>query len=146
MQVGLGLPTTTPGADRELILEWAAAADRGPFSTLAVFDRFAYDSFDPLISLAAAAAVTRRIRLATAILTAPLYNTALLAKAAASLDALSGGRLVMALGIGARQSDYEAAGVDHRKRGARLAEQVLALRDSWEESAIGPRARSGGRP
>ncbi len=139
MQVGIGLPTTTPGADRGLLLEWARAADLGPFSTLGVFDRLLYDSYDPLISLTAAAAVTERVRLATTILTGPLYNTALLAKATASLDALSGGRLVVGLAVGARESDYTAAGIEHRTRGTRLSEQLAALRSHWEEGTIGPK-------
>ena len=86
MKVGIGLPTTLPRTPGSLVLDWARAADVGPFSTLGVFDRVVYDSYDPLISLAAAAAVTSRVRLATTILTGPLYNTTLLAKATASLD------------------------------------------------------------
>ncbi len=147
MQVGIGLPTTTPGASRDLILDWARAADEGPFSSLGVFDRLVYDSFDPLISLAAAASVTRRVRLVTTILTGPLYNTVLLAKAAASLDVLSGGRLVLGLAVGARESDYDAAGIEHRSRGRRLSEQMAALRSYWEGDSIGPKpVRPGGPP
>jgi alkanesulfonate monooxygenase SsuD/methylene tetrahydromethanopterin reductase-like flavin-dependent oxidoreductase (luciferase family) len=145
MKVGIGLPTTLPRTPGSLVLDWARAADAGPFSTLGVFDRVVYDSYDPLISLAAAAAVTRRVRLATTILTGPLYNTALLAKATASLDALSGGRLVLGLAVGARQSDYDAAGIEHRTRGQRLSEQMAALRSYWNGDSIGPKpARRGG--
>ena len=139
MQVGIGLPTTTPGADRKLFLDWVRRAEQGPFSTLGVFDRLAYDSFDPLISLAAAAALTSRLRLATTILAGPLYNTVLLAKALASLDVLSGGRLVVGLAIGARDSDYDVAGVTPRSRGRRLEEQLAQLRDYWESNSIGPK-------
>ena len=146
MQVGIGLPTTTPGTAGGRILDWAREAEAGPFSSLGVFDRLAYESFDPLVSLAAAAAVTRRVRLATTILTAPLYNTAMLAKATASLDALSGGRLVVGLAVGARASDYEVAGISHRARGHRLNEQLAALRDHWEQDAIGPKPIHPGGP
>ncbi|MBI2817220.1 MAG: LLM class flavin-dependent oxidoreductase [Acidobacteria bacterium] len=145
MKVGIGLPTTTPGANRGLILGWARQADEGPFSCLGVFDRVVYDTLDPLISLAAVAGVTERVRLATTILTGPLYNTVLLAKAAASLDVLSGGRLVLGLAVGARESDYDAVGVEHRSRGRRLAEQMIALRSHWEGDTIGPKpVRRGG--
>src|SRR4051794_33368622 len=72
MRVGVGLPTTTPGADGALLIEWACKADEGPFSSLGVLDRLLYDSFDPFASLAAAAAVTSRIRLATMIAIGPL--------------------------------------------------------------------------
>lgn len=146
MRVGIGLPSTTPGSTGDLLLDWARQADRGPFSTLGVFDRLAYDSLDPLVSLAGAAAVTRRIRLATTILTGPLFNTALLAKAIASLDVLSQGRLVIGLGIGARKSDYTEAGIDSRDRGEQLASQLLRLREYWEEGQIGPRPFQPGGP
>src|SRR2546422_10165005 len=102
MQVGVGLPSTIPGAQGQLIIEWSRRADEGPFSSLGVLDRLVYDSYDPLITLAAAAAVTRRVRLATTIVIGLLRNTVILAKVAASLDALSEGRLVLGLAVGAR--------------------------------------------
>jgi alkanesulfonate monooxygenase SsuD/methylene tetrahydromethanopterin reductase-like flavin-dependent oxidoreductase (luciferase family) len=129
MKVGVGLPNTIAGSDGRLLVEWARRADRGPFSTLAVLDRLAYDSIEPFTALAAAAAVTERIGLATMIVIGPLRNTALLAKQAASVDALSGGRLTLGLAVGARLDDYEVAEVDHRRRGARLSEQLATLRD-----------------
>ncbi len=146
MQVGVGLPTTTPGATGDLLLEWARRVDAGPFSSLAVLDRVAYQNFEPFTSLAAAAAVTRRVQLATMILIAPLRNTALLAKSAASLDLLSNGRLFLGVGVGARGEDYEAAGVDPRSRGRRLGEQLEVMRDIWEEGRIGPRPSHDGGP
>jgi alkanesulfonate monooxygenase SsuD/methylene tetrahydromethanopterin reductase-like flavin-dependent oxidoreductase (luciferase family) len=129
MDVGIGLPTTIPGTDGRLVVEWARRADGGPFETLAVLDRLAYDSIDPFAALAAAAGVTDRAGLATMIAIGPLRNAALLVKQAASVDALSGGRLTLGLAVGARLDDYEAAGVDHRGRGERLSEQLAALRD-----------------
>ncbi|MDR7554996.1 MAG: LLM class flavin-dependent oxidoreductase [Armatimonadota bacterium] len=140
MQVGVGLPSGIPGATGDLLLAWAQRADAGPFSSLGVIDRLPYDSFEPLVTLGAAAAVTRRVRLATMIVVAPLRNTALLAKSLASLDALSGGRLVVGLGVGARHEDYTVAGVDHRTRGRVLSEQLAALRTLWEGSPAVPRA------
>jgi alkanesulfonate monooxygenase SsuD/methylene tetrahydromethanopterin reductase-like flavin-dependent oxidoreductase (luciferase family) len=138
MNVGVGLPTTTPGADGSLVVEWAKRADTRPFSTLAVLDRVAYDSLDPFVALAAAAGVTTRVRLATMIAVAPLRSTALLAKEAASLHALSGQRLTLGLAIGARIEDYEAAGVDHRARGRRFGEQLAYLRGRVDEERVGP--------
>jgi alkanesulfonate monooxygenase SsuD/methylene tetrahydromethanopterin reductase-like flavin-dependent oxidoreductase (luciferase family) len=138
MNVGVGLPNTTPNATGELLVEWARRADGGRFSSLAVLDRLLYDSFEPLSALAAAAAVTERIRLATMIVIAPLRNTALLAKQAASIDVLSGGRLTLGLAVGARQDDYDATGVDHRGRGARFTRQLAELREHWESRSIGP--------
>ena len=129
MNVGVGLPTTTPGTDGAMVLEWARRADAGPFSSLAVLDRVVYDCLDPFAALAAAAAVTARVRLATMIAIGPLRNTALLVKEAASVDAVAGGRLTLGLAVGARLDDYETAGVPHSGRGARLSEQLAALRD-----------------
>jgi alkanesulfonate monooxygenase SsuD/methylene tetrahydromethanopterin reductase-like flavin-dependent oxidoreductase (luciferase family) len=129
MRVGIGLPNTIPGADGRLVVEWARRADAGPFSALAVLDRLVYDSIEPFVALGAAAAATERVGLATMIAIGPLRNTALLVKQAASVDSLSGGRLTLGLAVGARLDDYQAAGVAHRGRGARLSEQLAALRD-----------------
>jgi alkanesulfonate monooxygenase SsuD/methylene tetrahydromethanopterin reductase-like flavin-dependent oxidoreductase (luciferase family) len=132
MDVGIGLPNTIPGTDGRLLVEWARRADAGPFSTLGVLDRLAYDAIDPFAALAAAAGVTERVGLATMIAIGPLRNTALLVRQAASVDALSGGRFTLGLAVGARLDDYEAAGLEHRGRGARLSEQLAALRDGHE--------------
>lgn len=140
MRVGVGLPGTVPGAGGELLIRWAALADQGPFSSLGVLDRLVYDSYEPLTMLAAAAAVTRRVLLATTIVIAPLRNTSLLAKTAASVDALSNGRLVLGLAVGARKEDYDAAGVEYRARGRHLSEQLAALRLIWEEGRFNPSA------
>jgi alkanesulfonate monooxygenase SsuD/methylene tetrahydromethanopterin reductase-like flavin-dependent oxidoreductase (luciferase family) len=140
MRVGVGLPTGVPGTPGRIVVEWARKADEGPFSSLGVIDRLVYDSYEPLTALAAAAAVTKRVRLATTIVIGPLHNTPLLAKVAASVDALSEGRLVLGLAVGARKEDYEAAGVEYSSRGKRLSEQLAMLRSLWEESAIGPKA------
>src|SRR4029453_5172361 len=102
MGVGVGLPTTTPGADGPGLLEWARRADAGPFASLGVLDRMRYRSVEPLAALSAAAAVTPRARLVTMVVIGPLRNTALLAKQAASLDLLSAGRCPPALAPGAR--------------------------------------------
>jgi alkanesulfonate monooxygenase SsuD/methylene tetrahydromethanopterin reductase-like flavin-dependent oxidoreductase (luciferase family) len=142
MNVGVGLPTTTPGTDGAMLLEWARRADAGPFSSVAVLDRVVYDSFDPFAALAAAAAVTARVRLATMIAIGPLRATALLAKQAASVHALSGKRLTLGLAVGARIEDYEAAGIEHRGRGRRLSEQLAYLRGGIDEDRVGP-AREG---
>ena len=138
MNVGVGLPTTTPGATGELVLEWARRADDGPFSSLAVLDRVAYDSFEPFAALAAAAAATQRVRLATMIAIGPLRSTALLAKQAASVHGLSGGRLTLGLAVGARVEDFEVAGVEHRGRGRKLAEQLAYIRAGVDGDRVGP--------
>jgi alkanesulfonate monooxygenase SsuD/methylene tetrahydromethanopterin reductase-like flavin-dependent oxidoreductase (luciferase family) len=138
MNIGVGLPTTTPDADGGLVVEWAQRADAGPFSSLAVLDRVAYESLEPFTALAAAAGVTARVRLATMIAVAPLRSAALLAKEAASLHVLSRGRLTLGLAIGARIEDYEAAGVEHRGRGRRFSDQLAYFRGRVDEERVGP--------
>jgi alkanesulfonate monooxygenase SsuD/methylene tetrahydromethanopterin reductase-like flavin-dependent oxidoreductase (luciferase family) len=142
MNVGVGLPTTTPGVTGELLLEWARRADDGPFSSVAVLDRLVYDSFEPFAVLSAAAGATSRVRLATMIAIGPLRSTALLAKQAASVHGLSGGRLTLGLAVGARVEDYEAAGMEHRGRGRKLGEQLAYIRGAVDGDRLGP-ARDG---
>jgi alkanesulfonate monooxygenase SsuD/methylene tetrahydromethanopterin reductase-like flavin-dependent oxidoreductase (luciferase family) len=125
-----------------MIIEWARRAEEGPFSSLGVLDRLVYDSYEPFMALAAAAAVTERIRLATMIAIGPLRNTAILAKQAGSIAALCGGRFTLGLAVGARVDDYEVAGIDRSRRGRRLSEQLAFLRGEWRESSIGPTAAS----
>src|SRR2546423_5706898 len=146
MRVGVGLPNGIPGTQGQLIIEWARRADEGPFTSLGVVDRLIYDSYEPLTILAAAAAVTSRVRLVTTIVIGPLHKDTILAKATASLDGLSGGRLVLGLAVGARKDDYDAAGIDFRSRGKRLSEQLATLRSLWEDGSIGPRAARPGGP
>jgi len=140
MHIGVGLPTGVPGTNGRLVIEWAHRADEGPFSSLGVVDRLAYDSYEPLTALAVAAGVTRRVKLATTIVISLLHNTAMLAKMSATLDTISGGRLVLGLAVGAREEDYIAAGIDYRSRGKRLSEQLATLRSVWEDGQISPAA------
>src|SRR5919204_288786 len=132
MRIGVGLPTSTPDTSPEILFAWAQQAEAGPFSSLGVIDRLAYHNLDPLLALTAAAGVTNRIGLATMILIAPLRNPALLAKQAATLDVLSGGRLTLGVAVGARADDYEVAGLPATGRGARLSDQLETMRDAWE--------------
>jgi alkanesulfonate monooxygenase SsuD/methylene tetrahydromethanopterin reductase-like flavin-dependent oxidoreductase (luciferase family) len=145
MDVGIGLPTTVPGADGALLRDWAVRSDGGPFSSLGTLDRLVYDSYDPFVALAAAASLTSRVRLVTMVVIGPLRTTAILGKQAASLDALTRGRLVLGLAVGARRDDYQRAGIPSADRGARLSAQLADLRVQWEDPSVGPRpARAGG--
>lgn len=131
MNIGIGLPAAIPGVKGELILDWARRADSAAFSSLGVADRVVYQNYESLITLAAAAGVTKRIRLMTAVLLAPLRRTALLAKQAASLDALSNGRLTLGLGVGVREDDFLAAEVSFSDRGKRFEQQLALMTRIW---------------
>jgi alkanesulfonate monooxygenase SsuD/methylene tetrahydromethanopterin reductase-like flavin-dependent oxidoreductase (luciferase family) len=139
MRIGIGLPNAVPGTPGSVLLDWAVRAERGPFTSVGVLDRVAYDSHEPMATLAAAAAITERVRLVTMVVIAPLRNTGMLAKEAATVDALSGARLTLGLAVGARAEDYDAAGVPAAGRGRRFEEQLAELRDRWE-SGPGPKA------
>ena len=146
MDVGVGLPATHPEAVGPELLDWARAAEESGFTTLAVLDRLVYGNGEPLVTLAAAAAVTHRVRLATTILIAAYRaNPVLLAKQLATVDRLSGGRLVVGLAAGGRPDDFEVSGVPYAGRGARLDEAVECLQRQWDgRSGVGP--PPAGRP
>jgi alkanesulfonate monooxygenase SsuD/methylene tetrahydromethanopterin reductase-like flavin-dependent oxidoreductase (luciferase family) len=148
MDVGIGLPNAVRGVDRRGIVEWARRAEAAGFSSLGTIDRIAYPNYESLIALAAAAAVTERIRLVTDILIAPLRtNTALLAKQAATIDSLSEGRLVLGLAVGGREDDYEISGADFGSRGKTFDRQLEELGALWRgERGVGPRPARGDRP
>jgi alkanesulfonate monooxygenase SsuD/methylene tetrahydromethanopterin reductase-like flavin-dependent oxidoreductase (luciferase family) len=146
MNIGLGLPITDPAA----LLDWARRADAGPFSTLGLLDRLVYDNPEPLVGLAVIAGATTRIRVQTEVLLAPLREPALLAKQAATLDRLCGGRLVLGLGVGGRPDDHRAAGTDIKTRGRRLDEQMALMRRLWSgepyDDQVGPIGPAPARP
>ncbi len=148
MDVGIGLPNAVRGVGREGIVDWARRAEEAGFSALGTLDRIVYPNYESLISLAAAAAVTERIRLVTDILLAPLRtNTALLAKQAATIDQLSDGRLVLGIAVGGRDDDYEISGVDFKSRGQAFDSQLEQLRRMWKgEGGVGPSPARGDRP
>ncbi|HEY4095495.1 MAG TPA: LLM class flavin-dependent oxidoreductase [Baekduia sp.] len=134
-----------PGTTRDELLSWARRAEECGFSSLSVVDRLVYGNWEPLIALAAAAAVTERIRLTATILIVPARgNPALLAKQVATVQELSGGRLSLGVGLGGRPDDYIAAGVDAEARGRLMDDALAELEQIWGGArrglagAIGP--------
>lgn len=145
MDVGIALPNAVPGTTGEQLTEWARRAESRGFSTLGTIDRVVYDNYEPLIALAAAAAVTERIGLSTTVLLAPLRpNTAELAKQALSVNALSGGRLTLGVGLGARDDDYEISDIELKGRGKRFDAALEEMRRIWDGGEVGPTI--AGRP
>jgi alkanesulfonate monooxygenase SsuD/methylene tetrahydromethanopterin reductase-like flavin-dependent oxidoreductase (luciferase family) len=137
MRIGIGLPNTVPGTPGRLLVEWAARAEGRGFSTLATIDRIAYPSYESLVTLAAAAAVTERIALMTNILLSPTRNPVLLAKESASVDQLSGGRLTLGLGVGTRRDDFVAAERGFEDRGRRFDEDLELMHGAWRGELVG---------
>jgi alkanesulfonate monooxygenase SsuD/methylene tetrahydromethanopterin reductase-like flavin-dependent oxidoreductase (luciferase family) len=150
MEIGIAYPKVIPATRGERVLEWAVRVDEGPFSSLALIDRLVYGTHESLIVLAAAAAVTERVRLMPTVLIAPLRPAALLAKQAASIDSISGGRFVLGLGVGSRPDDFAAVGVSMRTRGKLFDEQIDTIRRIWAGEAIsddvGPMGPRPARP
>jgi alkanesulfonate monooxygenase SsuD/methylene tetrahydromethanopterin reductase-like flavin-dependent oxidoreductase (luciferase family) len=146
MKAGIGLPSTIAGATGQEITTWARDAEGRGFSSLAVLDRLVYPNVEPLVALAAAAAVTDRIELATTILIGPYRgNAALLAKQLASIDHISGGRLVLGIAAGTREDDYQASHVEYRARGRIFDEMLDEFDRIWSAppGGIGPRPPRG---
>jgi alkanesulfonate monooxygenase SsuD/methylene tetrahydromethanopterin reductase-like flavin-dependent oxidoreductase (luciferase family) len=145
MDIGIGLPETSPDAGARQVPGWARAAEAHGFTSLGVIDRLVYGNGEPLVTLAAAAGVTERIKLVSSIAIVPYRsNAALLAKQAATIDHLSQGRLVLGVAVGGREDDYEASGVAFGDRGRRFDAMLEEMRAVWAgeprgfAGAIGP--------
>src|SRR5919112_816949 len=106
MDIGVGIPNSVRGATGPQLLDWARRAEAAGFSSLASIGRVAYPSYEELTVFAAAGAVTERIRFLSNILLAPARSTAELAKQAATVQELTGGRLTLGLATGGRGDDY----------------------------------------
>jgi alkanesulfonate monooxygenase SsuD/methylene tetrahydromethanopterin reductase-like flavin-dependent oxidoreductase (luciferase family) len=139
VDVGIGLPNAVPGTSGAQLTEWARRADGRGFSCLGTIDRVAYDNYEVLTALAAAAAVTERIGLCTSVLLGPLRENAVeLAKQALSVHALSAGRLTLGIGLGGREDDYEISGLETKGRGRRLDEMLERMQEVWASGEVGP--------
>lgn len=150
MRIGLGLPAN---ADGPALIDWARRAEESGFSTIGLLDRYVYDNPEPLVTLSMLAGATDRIRLQTEVLLAPLRETVLLAKQAATLDRLSGGRFTLGVGVGGRADDFHVAGIDMKGRGRRFDNQLATMRRLWngesfdeESGCIGPEPTRAGGP
>jgi probable F420-dependent oxidoreductase len=151
MQLNAMFPTRDIGNDPAKIRDWAQAAEDLGYAYIEVpdhvFGATARDGWTPLynekdpfhetfVTLGFLAAVTQRIRLSSGVLIAPQRQTGLIAKQAAEVDLLSGGRLRLGIGVGWNHVEYEALGENWKTRGARQAEQVELLRRLWSEDLV----------
>lgn len=133
MKIGIGLPVAVPGRAAEETAQWAAESERLGFHSLGSIDRLVYDNLEPLVALAAAAAVTERVELFTAVLNVGWRNNSvLLAKQLASIDQISGGRLTAGAALGAWPEDYEISGVPFAGRGKAFDDALATMRRVWD--------------
>ena len=138
VKIRIGIPNTVPGTPGQLLLDWARLAEERGFSGLATLDRVIYASYDSLAVLAAAAGCDEPDRTDDQHPAAPVYPPVLLAKSAASIDQLSGGRLTLGVAPGARPDDYAAVGQDFHTRGQHFDEALEVLRRAWSGEPVGP--------
>jgi alkanesulfonate monooxygenase SsuD/methylene tetrahydromethanopterin reductase-like flavin-dependent oxidoreductase (luciferase family) len=136
VDISIGLPNTLPHSG-PLLVEWARRAEERGFASLGTIDRIVYPTYDTMTSLSVAAGATSRIGLISGVLLAPLYSPVWLAKAAASLDAISGGRLTLGLAVGGREDDFAAMGRDMDRRGPAMDEALRIMRAVWAGEKLG---------
>ena len=103
MDISMTLPTMLPHGRRE-VLSWCRQIDEGPWTSLAVPERVTFTSHALTVQLAAAAALTERVRLWTTLVVLPAHDAVQVAKEMASVDQLSDGRLTVGVGVGGRQA------------------------------------------
>src|ERR1041384_4516281 len=104
------------------------------FNVAHVFDRIGgRPYYEPLTVLSFVAARTRRVALGTSVLVLPYHNPIRLAKTTATLDVLSGGRLILGVGVGAVENEMEAMGTAFKERGPFTDEAMTAMRMLWTE-------------
>jgi alkanesulfonate monooxygenase SsuD/methylene tetrahydromethanopterin reductase-like flavin-dependent oxidoreductase (luciferase family) len=126
------LPVMEPNLDADTLKVWARAVDDGPFSSLCWGERIAFSNPDSLTLLGALGAWTDRVRLVTTVIVPQLHDPVMLAKALATGDMLSGGRLTVGIGVGGRHEDYTAVGADPATQTMRqLAERVAIMKRVW---------------
>lgn len=146
MNVVFGMPfwTCPPNPEvvsQKAIMSLAQAAEQAGFAAVAFTEHPApseawrqaggHDAIDPMVGLSFAAAVTTKLRLMTYLLVLPYHNPFMLAKSAASLDALSGGRLMLGLGAGYLKSEFFALGVNFDERNALMDESIAVMKQAW---------------
>lgn len=131
------MPVMELNLDATLLRDWARTIDDGPFSSLAWGERIAFTNPDSLTLLGALAAWTERVRLVTTVIVPQLHDPVMLAKALATADLLSQGRLTVGLGVGGREEDYRAVGADPATQTmGEMAEAVAIMRRVWAGEKI----------
>jgi alkanesulfonate monooxygenase SsuD/methylene tetrahydromethanopterin reductase-like flavin-dependent oxidoreductase (luciferase family) len=142
MKVGIGLPNLIPDVPGRRLVDWAVRAEERGFSSLVTTDRVVYPGFDPLLALGLAAAVTTRIRLVTDVLLVPLRSPGMLARDAATVYDVSGGRLVLGVAPGVRADDFVVAERDFGARFRRFEGDLELMHQVWAGKPVPATERS----
>lgn len=137
MKVGMNLPVMVPGLTRDLVHQWCRRVDAGPYSSIAAGERITFPNPEIMVTLSCAAAWTERVAVGFHVLVPPMHDAVLLAKQVATLDILSGGRVCLGVGVGARQEDYLAVGAAWDSRLlTRLEGSVRTMRAVWDGTHV----------
>lgn len=137
VRIGVGLGTQTLSGDRDRFPGFVDALEQRGFDSLWLSERLTGPAPDPLIALAVAAGRTQRLKLGTSVLVLPGRNPVVLAKELASLDRLSGGRLLPAVGLGAPvPAEHRAFGVERGRRAGLFDEAIGLMRRLWTEDDV----------
>jgi alkanesulfonate monooxygenase SsuD/methylene tetrahydromethanopterin reductase-like flavin-dependent oxidoreductase (luciferase family) len=131
MEIGVALPTMAADYDRRTTVEWSHGIDAGPFSSISCGERITFRNQEVMVTNAAAAALTERVRVFVNLLVLPFHRINVTAKQIATLDVLSDGRVTLGVGIGGREHDYLAAESSFDRRHQRLDDGVAELRRIW---------------
>ena len=131
MDVGVCLPYMERDLSRERVLAWCRGVDSGPFSSLSCGERITGYTIEMRTAMAAAAAVTERVRIVPSLYVLPMHSAVWAAKEIATLDLISDGRVTVTVGVGGRPEDYRAVGSSAARRHARMDEQVSLMRSIW---------------
>ncbi|MGB8650359.1 MAG: LLM class flavin-dependent oxidoreductase [Mycobacteriales bacterium] len=132
MRVGMTLPVMEPDLDADVLEAWCRAVDEGPFSSLCFGERMAFDNPEALTLLGAVAAWTSRVEVVLTVLVPQLHDPVMLAKALATADVLTKGRLTVGLGVGGRREDYLAVAADPATQTmAELEARALTMKRVW---------------
>jgi alkanesulfonate monooxygenase SsuD/methylene tetrahydromethanopterin reductase-like flavin-dependent oxidoreductase (luciferase family) len=132
MKVGVCLPYMKPGLGRDAVLGWARAIEAGPFDAISCGERVTGPTLSLGATMAAAAAVTSRVRIVPTLYVLPMHAAVAAAHEIATLDAIAGpGRVEVCVGVGGRELDYRAVGASFAKRHERMDEQVARMRAIW---------------
>jgi len=137
VKIGIGLPNQVRDVDARVIPEWARRSEQAGFATLGTVGRIAYPGVMDTVALAAAGAVTERIGLLSSVLLGTVWPAPLLAKEAAGIDGVSGGRLTLGLGVGGRADDFVAEGYGTAGRGKRMDAALETFRGVWRGEPVG---------
>ena len=131
MDVGICIPYMERDYDRATTLDWCRLVDDGPFSTLSCGERVTSYTQHMTVIMAAAAAITKRVRINPSLYVMPMHEAAWVAKEVATLDVLSGGRVTVTVGVGGREFDYRAVNASFKKRHQKLDDQIAEMKSIW---------------